>query len=330
MPPNLRLLLFSAAALLLGGCATPSEHADRLAARGGFTRVLIEGSGFDHVAYERFAPSGPLFVFIEGDGVPWVADGRQIAEDPTPREPLALELAASTKSAPVMYLGRPCYFGLARSSACRPSDWTAARYSPRVIKSLATAVNRVASAHEFSGVVLVGYSGGGTLAVLMAPGVEKLHAVITVAANLDVAAWTRYHGYLPLSGSLDPADGSPLAANLIQIHLAGGADQNVPPALMQRYLAAHPAAQVWTFAGFDHACCWQRAWPLLLPRLLERVGNPAGAVMACFSRGVALLQSAASGGCDAVELKGRLAPSGWVQPASVSASPQRSSQASKQ
>jgi pimeloyl-ACP methyl ester carboxylesterase len=271
-----RLSLVAAAALLAGGCATPAHHADLLAARGGFTRVLLQGTRFHHVAYERLGPEGPLFVFIEGDGTPWSADGRRIAADPTPRRPLALELAVRTEAASVLYLGRPCYFGLAHSMECQPSDWTAARYSARAIQSMAAAVNRLASTHDFSEVVLVGHSGGGTLAVLMAPRIERLRAVITIAANLDVGAWTRYHGYLPLAASLDPADSKPLAANIAEIHLAGGADRNVPPALVQRYLTGHPAAQLWTFPSFDHRCCWVRAWPLLLPRLEERAAIAEG------------------------------------------------------
>jgi hypothetical protein len=258
---------------LLCGCTTPAQRADRLAARGGLTRVLLEGTRFHHVAYERLGAQGPLFVFIEGDGSPWTGDGRRIAADPTTRNPLALELAVRTTSGSVLYLGRPCYLGLASSAECLPSDWTFGRYSPQIVASLALAANRVTRQRDFHDVILVGHSGGGALVVLMAPHVERLRAMITLAANLDTRAWTLYHGYLPLTGSLDPADSAPLAAGITEIHLAGGADRNVPPVLLGRYLAAHPGAQLWTFAGFDHRCCWQRAWPMLLPRLMERVAT---------------------------------------------------------
>src|SRR6185437_2332145 len=107
---------------------------------------------------------------------------------------------------PVLYLGRPCYLGLASSPECRPADWTFERYSARVVASLAAATNRFREREGRPDVVLVGHSGGGTLAVLMAPQVQGLRAVVTIGANLDVAAWTLWHGYLPLNGSLDPAD----------------------------------------------------------------------------------------------------------------------------
>lgn len=270
------LLLAGLAALLLSACATPAQRTDRLAARAGFKRVLLEGSRFHHVAYERLGAPGPLFVFIEGDGTPWTDAGRRIAADPTPGHPLALELAAETRSRSVLYLGRPCYFGLAHSEECHPSDWTSARYSEQAIQSLATALNRFTRTEAFQGVVLIGHSGGGTVAVLMAPLIERLRAVVTIGANLDVGAWTRYHGYLPLSASLDPADRKPLPAQVAEIHLVGGADHNVPPDLLQRYMKGHPAAHLWRFASFDHRCCWQRAWPSLLPRLMEQAGIAAG------------------------------------------------------
>jgi pimeloyl-ACP methyl ester carboxylesterase len=56
---------------------------------------------------------------------------------------------------------------------------------------------------------LVGYSGGGTIAVLLAARRSDVAEVITVAANLDVGYWTQRDGLSPLTGSLDPAGGNP-------------------------------------------------------------------------------------------------------------------------
>ena len=266
-----RALLGVGLAALLCGCATPAQHADALAADGGLSRTVLQGTRFHHVAYVRLGGGEPLFLFIDGDGTPWTDGGRQVAEDPTPRRPLGLELALSTHHGSVLYLGRPCYFGLAGSAECHPSDWTAGRYSREVVESLAAATNGFALAHGFRQVIVVGHSGGGTLAVLVAPYVSGLRAVISIAANLDVKAWTAYHGYLPLAESLDPADSPPLASDVTEIVLAGGVDTDVPPALLQTYLARHPTAQLWTFAEFDHRCCWQEEWPTLLPRLMGQV-----------------------------------------------------------
>lgn len=262
------------AALLAGlsGCATP----EGLAARSGFTRELLVGGRFHLVAYERIAPGPRLLIFIDGDGTPWIHSGRVVASDPTPRHALALELAARSGADSVLYLGRPCYLGQAASAECQSSYWTFQRYSPEVVQSLVEAANRFIGEHDFRRVVLMGHSGGGALAVLMAPHVAHLGGVVTIAGNLNVRAWTDYHRYLPLTGSLDPALEPPLRAGIAEIHLVGAADRNIPPSLLAGYVASHPAAQVWTYPDFGHRCCWRDAWPGLLPKLLDALGEPGG------------------------------------------------------
>jgi dienelactone hydrolase len=272
---NLSWIPALAMVLLLCACSTPVQRADSLATHAGFSRAVLPGAGFHHVVYERLRAGGPLLIYIDGDGAPWIRDGREVAADPTPRDALALELAVRTNAGSVLYLGRPCYFGLAATPECHPADWTFDRYSAAVVASLVAAANQFVRAHDIRDVVLIGHSGGGTLAVLMAPQMLHLRAIVTIAANLDVKAWTSRHGYLPLSGSLDPSDQPPVAGNISEIDLAGALDRNVPPALLGRYLTAHPAARLWTFPRFDHRCCWAQAWPTLLPQLLTDSASPA-------------------------------------------------------
>lgn len=254
---------------LLSGCSTPAQRVDRLAADAGLARTVVTGDRFHHVTYTRLRADAPLLVYLEGDGRPWAHGGREVTSDPTVRHPLALGLAARSGLASVLYLGRPCYIGLAILPECHPGEWTFERYSADIVASLVACVNRFVADHDIRHVILIGHSGGGALAVLMAPRILNLRAVVTVAGNLDVRAWTAYHGYLPLSGSLDPADTGPLPQGIVEIHLTGAADTEIPPALLGRYFAAHSAAQHWTYARFGHRCCWQEAWPQLLPQLVE-------------------------------------------------------------
>lgn len=88
--------------------------------------------------------------------------GRRVA----PRVPLGLELAVRTPES-VLYLGRPCYFGLIRDG-CTEKVWTSERDSAAVVASMVAATKTYVAAHNFQRVLIVGYSGGGTLAVLMA------------------------------------------------------------------------------------------------------------------------------------------------------------------
>jgi pimeloyl-ACP methyl ester carboxylesterase len=118
-------------------------------------------------------------------------------------------------------------------------------------------------------VTLIGYSGGGVLAMLIAPRVERVTRVVTVAANLDIDAWARHHGYSRLGGSLNPATASPLPPTTRQVHLAGGRDARVPPHLSRPVAERQPSARFLVIPDFDHRCCWEREWPAVLAALDE-------------------------------------------------------------
>ncbi len=259
-------------ALALSACVNVTERAMRTAERGGLSPDVIQGAPFRHQAFTRKRASAYLFVFIEGDGRPWIHAGTKIARDPTPRRPLALALAARTPHS-VLYLGRPCYFAMVSDADCSAVLWTSARYSERVVASMAAAVNEYAAMNGYRRAVLIGYSGGGTLAVLMAPRIPITRAVITIAANLDVAAWSRRHGYLPLDQGLDPARQPTLAPGILQWHLIGERDTNVPEALNRGYFESLDPAEIWRFPEFDHVCCWVERWPEILGTIDARISD---------------------------------------------------------
>ena len=206
----------------------------------------------------RAGSKGPtLTVFLEGDGRPWVR-GAEISFDPATRRPIALDLLARTPP-PVAYIVRPCYVST-RDAGCTPDLWTSARYSQAVVASVAAAIRDAMRRASASEARLVGYSGGGALAVLVAERLERVGGVTTIGANLDVDAWTKHHGYLPLERSLDPAR-SPRPHPWPELHLQGERDENVPPNTTDAYFERYPDAQRRVLAGFDHACCWVEAWP---------------------------------------------------------------------
>jgi hypothetical protein len=255
-------------AALLAACATPADRFDRRANALGFASIGLRGTGFHHLAYVAgdLESSDSLHVYVEHDGTPWL-DLTHPAADPTPRMPLALELMAQD-TGPRLFLGRPCYFPTVEqsksNSICTPLIWTHQRYSPQVIASMVAALRRFLTLHPFRRVVLIGYSGGGTLAWLMAAQVPETAAIVTVAANLDTEDWTRIHDYSPLAGSLNPALMRPLPPTISQFHYVGGRDRNVPPSVVQSFARRHPEARVIELADFDHECCWIERWPNLL------------------------------------------------------------------
>jgi pimeloyl-ACP methyl ester carboxylesterase len=261
---TLFLFLF-AGFLFLASCASPERSAHRIAHRAGLAPLTLPGNGFEHRAYAALrGGEGTLVLLVDSDGTPWIESGTRAASDPTPRVPLALKLAAETPG-PVLYLGRPCYYGAGPRSACTPRFWTSDRYSPEVVESMVAAADSFAAAHGLSRVLLVGYSGGGALAALMAPRLSRTVGVVTIAADLDTDAWAKWHRYAPLSGSLNPAAEPPL--RVPEWHLVGGRDVNVPVATARRYLERVPPEQVFLYPTYDHACCWEELWPSFLRRL---------------------------------------------------------------
>ena len=253
-----------AAVAVLAACATPAARFEQRAAVLGFAPLLLQGDGFDHRSYaaQAGADDGTLHVYIEHDGTPWASvDG--VAADPTPRTPYALELMAQDAGARLL-LGRPCYFEAQARPPCGALAWTHERYSPQVVASMVAALRRYLAAHPFRHVVLVGYSGGGTLAWLMAARVPETTGLVTIGANLDIDNWARLHAYSPLAGSLNPAAQAPLSPAIAEWHYVGGRDTNVPPAVVRAFARRHPRARVIEIADFDHTCCWIARWPALL------------------------------------------------------------------
>lgn len=251
------------------GCATPAERFDRQAERFGLVREVVSGQDFRHVTY--FKPGHPaaensdLHVYLDGDGSPWV-DGQTVAFDPTSKNALILRLIA-LDPAPSLLLGRPCYLGLARDRGCGPYLWTQGRYSPQVVASLAAALADQVRLRAPRELILIGFSGGGTLAMLVAARTPEVRGVVTLGANLDLDRWAESHGYSPLLGSLNPASLPPLEPTVRQMHVVGALDQCVDPRIVAAVAAGQPNAELVVLDGCDHWSCWEAQWPAILKRL---------------------------------------------------------------
>ncbi len=260
---------------VLSGCAgIPGMSArDELsrAEQQGFVRKQHRFSGFDVVTLHRGSHnvSRSLVVYIEGDGRAWISRKR-LSADPTPRNPVALKLALKDRSSAVLYIGRPCqYLRPSERTRCDARYWSSHRYGRTVVNAINRVLDRIAREIPGTRVGLVGYSGGGTLAALVAATRKDAAWLVTVAANLDHQAWTREHGLTPLHGSLNPPDFAVTLGAVPQLHFVGGRDRIVSVRVLQSYLAAlgSPAKPMTeTIKDFDHACCWQDLWPNLIGR----------------------------------------------------------------
>jgi dienelactone hydrolase len=190
--------------------------------------------------------------------------------DPTPREATGLELAAKDPAPNVVYLARPCQFTpMAMNPSCGIPYWTGKRFAADVIESMNDAVSRFAALTPGQPVELVGYSGGGAVAVLIAARRTDVVSIRTVAGNLDDEFVNRLHDVSPMPESENAIDFASRVASIPQVHFSGAKDEVVPPSVAQRFINAANAtgtrcAQALTVPGLSHGGDWSRRWPALL------------------------------------------------------------------
>lgn len=243
---------------------SPAERqavANTLAEQRGWTAIRLATDRFDLVAYLPAYPIAAdiLTIYIEGDGLAWVT-GSQPSADPTPRDPLALKLALAQPDGIAAYLARPCQYVDMETTHCASRYWTEQRFAPEVIAATNQAIDQLKQKLSARRINLVGYSGGGAVAALVAARRTDVDRLVTVAGNLDHRAWTALHRVAPLSGSLNPMDERKALAHLSQWHFVGGQDKVIPSALAQAFAAGMPRARVVKIDPFDHQCCWVENW----------------------------------------------------------------------
>lgn len=227
--------------LALSSACTPLvgqriERAEALAAQGGLEPQFFPGA-LPLAGWSRRG-SGPLWVFLEGDGLAWLSPTRP-SMNPTPLNPVGLRLAMVDPADNVLYLARPGQFLPTKDVAAQ--YWLEARFAPEVVDAVTKAVQQHASASGTNEVVLAGYSGGAALAVLVAAQLQaqrdlQVLGLVTVAGNIDHDIWTQRRNLSPLSASMNPADVAKQLVSVPQRHLVGTKDEQVPAYVLDSFL----------------------------------------------------------------------------------------------
>ena len=209
--------------------------------------------------------AGGLVVYIEGDGKAW-RSRYHVSADPTPQNPVALKLALRDPRPGILYLARPCqYVGQEQLNQCDSSLWTTDRFSGQVIRSIDSAITD--SKHSTQDqLTIVGYSGGGVVATILSMHRSDVDSLVTVAAPLDINAWTNYHHVSSIDNSFDLIDAQMGDTPQCMFHFHGGKDAIVPPTVIETYRRNNirKDARFFTVTEFDHSCCWVRDWPKFL------------------------------------------------------------------
>ena len=257
------------ALVFISGCATGSgpiatySLSDNLAALNGFKKIFLKTSRFTLTAYTRISHLGnPIHIYIEGDGVSWVSR-TQLSDDPTPRKPLVLELAAMDASPNIAYLARPGQYSESGKPECDSSYWSDSRFSKEVVDSMNEAVENLAHQAGTEHIHLIGFSGGAAIAVLVASNRHDIDSLRTIAGNLDPDAVNKYHHVTRFKNSLNPIDVAEEIRNIPQRHFIGSSDRVVPLSVIESFVRREgdkDDRRITLIDGVGHTKGWQEKW----------------------------------------------------------------------
>lgn len=250
---------------------TRAMYTAHLAKKAGWKEHAIHTSQFTLKAYGSSALSKKtefLTIYIEGDGLAWLSEDRP-SDNPTPNVPTGLEMAIKDQqNYPIAYIARPCQFVFNEEwRSCRQDYWTNLRFSSDVINTMNQAVDYLKKHYHAKKILLIGYSGGGTIATLLSAKRTDVIQLITVAAILDTDYWVNQENLTPLFGSLNPADEWENLVSIPQTHWVGGKDNVVRNEVAFSYAKHFPASnkpKIIVIPDFDHTCCWATNWMALL------------------------------------------------------------------
>jgi pimeloyl-ACP methyl ester carboxylesterase len=137
-----------------------------------------------------------------------------------------------------------------------------------VIQAMNEAIDKILTKAHAKRVNLIGFSGGGTIAMLAALWRSDVNKIITVSANLDHREWSRHHQVSSLTNSLNPADYTDQLSSIEQHHFVGAKDKITPPVLLikfhNKFLHLKHKSHIYIIDNFTHSCCWEEAWSEIL------------------------------------------------------------------
>lgn len=260
------------ACCLVVGCSTISQrvsHANDIAAAAGFRSKVIDTGSFKLTSFYRLSSQNkPINVYIEGDGLTRVTT-YQISQNPTPIDPVALDLAVLDDAPNVVYIARPCqYTSFKEDKNCEPKYWDYSIFSEKIISSVDKAIGYYKDQAHAKEINLIGYSGGGGVAALLAARRDDVVTLRTVAGNLNHKAVTGYHDVSPLTDSLNPIDYAENLSKIPQHHFVGDMDTVVPVSIAKSYAQTvekgNGCVNVSSLKGVTHYKGWSEKWKYLL------------------------------------------------------------------
>lgn len=265
------LILVFIVAACAGHHPIRDEVADRVASPAHMIERLVPASPFALTVYERMHERFETAnIYIEGDGEAWLTRISQ-SEDPTPVNPVALHLASRDMADNVAYIARPCQYSkmLAPDTPCDPAYWGDKRFSREVIESYQLALDEIKARYDITKFNLIGFSGGGAIAAILAAERKDVASLRTVAGNLDHRAHSAHHLVSYMDESLNPPDFADALNRVPQYHFIGDRDDVVTNGVLHSYLQAlgdTTCAKHEVVKEASHMEGWVNKWPDLLKK----------------------------------------------------------------
>lgn len=196
-------------------------------------------------------------VYIEGDGHAW-ATSSQPSTDPTPHTSIMTTLAAADHT-PSAYLARPCQYVM--SPNCSVATWTSERFSSDVMSSMSAGLDALKRQFGIVSFELVGHSGGGAVALVLAGMRNDVDQVQTIAGNVDPVYWTKLQNLSPLNNPVTPLQYRNHLRVIPQRLFVGSRDAVVPPEVAREYASqlGGQCIEILVVTA-DHHSGYQTAW----------------------------------------------------------------------
>lgn len=253
--------IFSLLCLTLSGCSVLHDSSSKP------VTVLLDEASFVaqdfklvYALHHTKVPDENMTFVIESDGRRWPTVHRPPI-DPSPARSIAIGIALEeSKWGSVTYIGRPCQYGQRHLLLeCEPTLWSDARYGETVISEINRVIDDFVLRNKIKNIHLVGHSGGGVVATLIAARRNDVDCVVSIAAPLDTDKWSRVMGVSKLSHSYNPKDFYRQLLSIPQDHLAGSDDRIVPPDSIVPE-DGKAGFRVKILKGFNHFSPWLEKW----------------------------------------------------------------------
>lgn len=229
----------------------------------GLDRKLVQSGQFYITTYQKITdPTKPYVFYIEGDGNAF--KNKRPTLDPTPHGLMMIKLAASDPRPNIVYVARPCqYTPISLNSVCHDHKyWTTGRLSNEAINVINMVTDQVSNGKGFH---LIGFSGGGGVAVLVAARNPNVIDIITISGNLDTEGFTAYHNVSPMRESLNPINYAKQINHIPQLHLSGSQDKIIPPFIAEHFAKASNSRCVkQKIYSAQHSKGWETLWKQIL------------------------------------------------------------------